>query len=55
MLEYCENTGTPLNSLLSDGLHPNDDGYYVLYKILMRGLSLGYQLPGSSWDNATPS
>lgn len=55
MLEYCDFTNTSIDEILSDGLHPNDKGYYIMYKILMRSLGLAYQLPGSDWDNATPN
>lgn len=55
MLEYCDFTNASIDEILSDGLHPNDKGYYIMYKILMRSLGLAYQLPGSDWDNATPN
>lgn len=56
MLEYCDLTNTSIEEIFnSDGLHPNDKGYYIIYKILMRSLGLAYQLPGSDWDNATPN
>ena len=54
MLEYCDLTGTEPDTVLFDGLHPNDKGYYMMYKILMRELGIGYQLPGSAWDDASP-
>ena len=37
-ISYCTNTGTTLDSLLGDGLHPNDSGYSVMYKGVMNGL-----------------
>lgn len=37
-IDYCTYTGKTLTSLLTDGLHPNDDGYEVMYKGVMNGL-----------------
>lgn len=54
MLEYCDLAGIETGTILSDGLHPNDKGYYIMYKILMRELCIAYQLPGSAWDDASP-
>ena len=42
-IDYCTYTGTTLTSLLSDGLHPNDDGYEVMYKSIMKGI--GFPVP----------
>ncbi len=35
-LTECEHTGVPFESLLADGLHPNDRGYDVMFKLLLR-------------------
>ena len=42
--DYCESTGTPLDSLLADALHPNDEGYRVYFSLLMRELGLARPL-----------
>ena len=34
-LEYCELKGIPFELLLKDGLHPNDEGYKVMYRLIM--------------------
>ncbi len=40
-LEYCEIKGIGVDSLLADGLHPNDEGYTVMYRLIMKELGLG--------------
>ena len=40
-LEYCENKGVSINSLLADGLHPNDNGHKVIFKLLLKELCIG--------------
>ena len=37
-LSYIENNGIELDTLLRDGLHPNDDGYKAMYTILKNEL-----------------
>jgi lysophospholipase L1-like esterase len=39
-LDYCENEGVTVDSLLSDGLHPNDKGYDVMLSLIERELGL---------------
>lgn len=34
--DYCERCGRTVNSLLVDRLHPSDEGYEVMYRLLMR-------------------
>ncbi len=43
MTDYCETRGVALNDLLADGLHPNDRGYEVMFRLLMK--ELGIALP----------
>lgn len=38
--EYCESNNVALDSLLCDGLHPNDTGYDVMYDLLLKELHL---------------
>ena len=38
--EYCEDKGVEVGTLLKDGLHPNDAGYLVMLKILLRELGI---------------
>lgn len=37
---YCEKHGRTVDSLLIDGLHPNDTGYDVMYELLMEALGI---------------
>ena len=35
---YCEENGIELDSLLSDGLHPNDTGYEIMFELIIEAL-----------------
>ena len=37
---YIEENGIELGSLLKDGLHPNDEGYKLMYKIISEALGV---------------
>ena len=39
--EYCDLKGITAESLLADGLHPNDNGYEVMFKLMMKELGIG--------------
>lgn len=38
--EYCSLKGISYELLLKDGLHPNDEGYRVMYRIIMKELGI---------------
>lgn len=38
--QYCQTNNIIVDSLLSDGLHPNDDGYDVMFKLIVQALKL---------------
>ncbi|MBQ2764665.1 MAG: SGNH/GDSL hydrolase family protein [Firmicutes bacterium] len=40
-LDYCETKKIHMDSLLIDGLHPNDEGYAVIYQLMMKEIGLG--------------
>ena len=40
MTDYCNQTATPLDSLLDDGLHPNNAGYRVMFTLLSQELGI---------------
>ena len=42
--EYCISNGITIDSLLADGLHPNDAGYRVIFSIIMKELGLGCKI-----------
>ena len=37
---YLKENNVELDSLLADGLHPNDDGYTVMYNLLLAALEI---------------
>lgn len=43
-LEYCEQKEICVDSLLADGLHPNDNGYEVMFNLLLKELGIGKKL-----------
>lgn len=49
MKEYLIYSKTDINTILADGLHPNDDGYNIMYYLILE--SLGFTLPidGYTW------
>lgn len=49
MLEYIRNSGNTIDDILSDGLHPNDEGYRIIYEIICKHLGLASKINGASW------
>ena len=43
-LGYCETHGVTVDSLLADGLHPNDKGYEVMFGIILEELGLAKKI-----------
>lgn len=43
-LEYCEMKDISVDSLLADGLHPNDRGYEVMFNLILKELGIGKSL-----------
>ncbi len=39
-IEYCQNYSITVDSLLSDGLHPNDRGYQVIFSLIRKETGL---------------
>ncbi|WP_422105561.1 SGNH/GDSL hydrolase family protein [Winogradskyella sp.] len=48
-LDYCRNKDVTIDSLLADGLHPNDTGYQVMYESIMSSLGLNRLVDGLSY------
>ena len=40
MNDYCSRSGRELDTLLSDGLHPNDEGYRVMLDLILGALGV---------------
>ena len=49
ILEYCELTGTSIDSLLADGVHPNDEGYRLAFNYISRKIGVGRKRPDATW------
>lgn len=47
--EYCKYTGTSIDSLLSDGLHPNDNGYAVMFELISNALGIATKRSDATW------
>ena len=43
------NRNIDIDYCLSDGLHPNDTGYGIMYDIVCRGLGIATKRPGATW------
>lgn len=48
-IEYCSNKGITIDSLLSDGLHPNDDGYQVMFQLISNAMGIALKRPNATW------
>lgn len=48
-LKHCKYTGTTIDSYLSDGLHPNDSGYDVMFELITEAFGISPKRPGSTW------
>lgn len=48
--EYCETRNITIDSLLcSDGLHPNDNGYDVMFYLVCNALGISVKRPDATW------
>lgn len=47
--EYCQSRNISLDSLLSDGLHMNDNGHDVMFYLLTNALGFGTKTKGATW------
>lgn len=58
--DYIELTDTDITSCFSDHVHPNDLGYYILFKIICNILNLpldpyvDYKIDGGYWEAGDP-
>lgn len=49
-MEYCQTRNITIDSLLADGLHPNDTGYDVMFYLICNALGFGTQRDGANWN-----
>lgn len=48
-IEYCKYAGVTIDSLLGDGLHPNDAGYEVMFNLISNELGFSTERPDATW------
>lgn len=48
-IRYCVDNNITIDSLLSDGLHPNDTGYSVMFYLICNALGIGTKRPDATW------
>ena len=48
-VNYCNTNNVEIDSLLGDGLHPNDDGYAVMFDLISNALGIATKRPRASW------
>lgn len=48
-IDYCSDTGVSIDSLLKDGLHPTDQGYEVMFRILCDEFGIVPKRVGATW------
>lgn len=48
-IDYCSNKGIQINSLLSDGLHPSNEGYKVMFQLISNAMGIALKRPDATW------
>ena len=48
-IDYCSNTGIKIDTLLSDGLHPTDEGYKVMFQLISNAMGIALKRPDATW------
>lgn len=48
-VDYCEGHDITIDSLLKDGLHPNDHGYLVMFNLIVTALGISPKRTGATW------
>ena len=48
-IDYCDSRNISVDALLSDGLHPNDEGYEVMFRIISKRLGISTKRNGATW------
>ena len=49
LFSYCREKGITVDSLLSDGLHPNDSGHLAVFKLIIMALGLSPKNDGAAF------
>lgn len=48
-MRYTENSGNAIDTILSDGLHPNDIGHKLMFNWICSQLGISRQIDGATW------
>lgn len=48
-IDYCSIKGIEIDKLLSDGLHPNNEGYKVMFKLISNAMGIALKRPDATW------
>lgn len=48
-IDYCSNKGIKIDTLLSDGLHPNNEGYKVMFQLISNAMGIALKRPDATW------
>ncbi|MCT2342642.1 SGNH/GDSL hydrolase family protein [Niallia taxi] len=48
-MNYCELKGITIDSLLKDGIHPNDEGYLLMFNLICDALGIGRKRKDATW------
>lgn len=49
MKQYLKYADTTLDSILNDGLHPNDNGYKIMFELILNSLGIGTKIDNATW------
>lgn len=48
-INYCSNKGIKIDTLLSDGMHPNNNGYQVMFELISNAMGIALKRPDATW------
>lgn len=48
-IDYCSKNGIKIDTLLSDGLHPNNEGYKVMFQLISNAMGIALKRPDATW------
>lgn len=48
-IDYCSKKGIKIDTLLSDGLHPNNEGYKVMFQLISNAMGIALKRPDATW------
>lgn len=48
-MEYCQTRNKTIDEFLADGLHPNDNGYDVMFYLISNALGFGVKRDSATW------